>query len=80
MPVSSHAPAAGWKEKLPGLAALAVLVLLVVAIARRRARLGYLLFLTAVALGERWQEGRAKARLGRALAALPESGDRDYAS
>jgi hypothetical protein len=59
------------KENLPAVAALAVLGLLAVALARRRFKLGYVLLHVAVALAERWQDQRAKARLGAALATLP---------
>jgi uncharacterized protein (TIGR03382 family) len=59
-------------ENLPGYAALAVLLLLAVAMVRRRFRWGYVLLHLAVALGERWQDARVKARLGAALAALPD--------
>lgn len=58
---------------LPGYVALAVLVFLAVALVKRRFRIGYVLLHLAVALGERWQDARAKARLAHALAAYPES-------
>jgi len=62
---------ASLKRNLPAVAALGVLGLLAVALARRRFKLGYILLHVAVALAERWQDQRAKARLGAALATLP---------
>jgi hypothetical protein len=58
------------KQNIPAVAALAVLGLLAVALARRRFKLGYVLLHVAVALAERWQDQRAKARLGAALSSL----------
>jgi hypothetical protein len=58
------------KQNLPAVAALAVLGLLAVALVRRRFKLGYVLLHVAVALAERWQDQRAKARLGAALASF----------
>ena len=63
---------------LPGYVALGVLIFLAVALVKRRFRIGYVLLHLAVALGERWQDGRAKARLAQALASLPDSGYREY--
>ena len=60
-------------KNLPGYVALGVLVLLAVALIRRRFRLGYTLFLVAIALGERWQDARAKTRLANALASLSDA-------
>jgi hypothetical protein len=60
-------------KNLPGYAALGVLILLLVAMVRRRFSWGYMLLHLAVALGERWQDARVKARLGAALATLPDS-------
>lgn len=54
-----------------GLAALATLVLIVIAVLRRRFRLGAILFQVAVALGEKWQEGRARRRVGALLTTRP---------
>jgi hypothetical protein len=68
-----------FSANLPGYAALGVLALLVVAMIRRRFRWGYVLLHLVVALGERWQDGRAKARLGAALVTLPESDFHDEA-
>jgi hypothetical protein len=61
------------EKSLSGFAALGVLALLVVAMVRRRFRIGYVLLHIVVALGERWQEGRARARLGTVLASLPHT-------
>jgi|GEM_PF-5308339 len=59
------------KRNVPAFAALGVLSLLAVALVRRRFKLGYILLHLAVALAEKWQDQRAKARLGAALATLP---------
>ena len=54
-----------------GLAALGTLVLIVFAVLRRRFKLGMILFQVAVALGEKWQETRARRRVGALLTARP---------
>ena len=54
-----------------GLAALATLIILVFAVLRRRFKLGAVLFHVAVALGEKWQEARARRRVGALLTARP---------
>jgi hypothetical protein len=62
------------KQNIPAIASLAVLGLLAVALARRRFKLGYVLLHVAVALAERWQDQRAQARLGEALAGMSPDG------
>lgn len=55
-----------------GLAAAATLLLIVFALLRRRFRTGMVLFQVAVALGEKWQEGRTRRRMGALLVARAE--------
>jgi hypothetical protein len=64
--ISSH-----FKRNLPAYASISVLVFLAIALVRRRFKLGYVLLHIAVALGEKWQDQRAQAKLGEALASLP---------
>lgn len=59
-------------KNLPGYAALGVLALLAVALFRRRFRIGYLLLLFVVALGERWRDERVRTRLAGLVDALPD--------
>jgi hypothetical protein len=63
------------RGNIPGFAALAALLLLVAALMRRRVRLGWLLLHVAVALGERWREGRDHRRIASALSGRAESAD-----
>lgn len=63
------------RTNFPGYAALATLCLFAVALMRGRMRLGYVLLHLVVALGERWQEQRALARVGGVLTAMTSTVD-----
>ncbi len=65
----------GLAAKMPALAVVAALALVVAALTRRRFRVAWFLFHVAVALGENWSEKRARRRVAGVLTARTDAGE-----